>query len=323
MRRYHQQNIRQRRPFWLPASNFYVLAAAVTLAVFFLFWGLLHDGGSETPLVPAGLSASIVLASAVILREVVLRRARNRFLAHQRSLDRSVAAAPRRNDPADPDKLTLERNAAILGVIEQKSHAAKTLRRLAAAHREVFDLCEEYLLVTQRELPSVGVGSPRLAAIRRGQDRANDLRHFHLLQWASIETQNLAEEARARSRLSERMDLTQRALTVVDFAANVYPNEASLLESEQVLRELITSIKVADFVQKAERAAFKDNRTRAISHYKDALFELERATAGSFEDRENAMGRIRDEIEKLENRAEETETRLNVSNKKIGTPKRR
>jgi hypothetical protein len=30
-----------RRPFWLPASNYYVLAIAVTIAFFFLVWGIL------------------------------------------------------------------------------------------------------------------------------------------------------------------------------------------------------------------------------------------------------------------------------------------
>lgn len=322
MRRYHQQNIRQRRPFWLPASNFYVLAAAATLAVFFLIWGLLHDGGLETPLVPAGLGASIVLASAVFLREVVLRRARNRFLAHQRSLDRSVAAAPRRFEASETDKLTLEKNAAILRAIEQKSQAAKTLQRLAAAHREVFDLCEEYLLVTHRELPYVGVGSPRLAAIRRGQERANDLRHYHLLRWASLETRTLAEEARARPRISERMEFAQRALSVVDFASGIYPDEAALVESEKVLNELLTSIKVADLVQKAERAAFKGNRARAVSHYKDALFVLERERSGSIEHQETVVDKIRSEIEKIENSSQETGSRLSTSNKKPETPSR-
>jgi hypothetical protein len=314
MQRYREQKVKQRRPFWLPASNFYVLAVAATLAVFFLLWGILHDGGAQTPLVPAGLAASIVLATAVILREVILRRARNRFLAHQRSLDRSVAAAaPRRNDPADFKKLTLERNAAILKEISQKSQAARTLTRLSAAHREVFDLCEEYLAVTQRELPNVGVGSPRLAAIRRGQDRAQELRHYHLLQWASIETRSLTEEARAKSRFNEKMDLAKRALNVVDFAAGVYPDERSLLDSEQLLRELITSIKVADFVQKAERSAFKGHTERAIGQYKDALFELKRADAGSVENRDVAMEKITSEISKLENLTGESDSRLNGS----------
>ena len=292
------------------------------MAVFFLIWGVLHDG-REAPLVPAGLGASVVLASAVILREVILRRARNRFLSHQRSLDRSVAAAPRRTHSAEANKLTLERNSAILKTISQKSQAAKTLSRLSGAHREVFDLCEEYIALTQRELPSVGVGSPRLVAIRRGQVKANELRHYHLLQWASIEAQSLAEAAKTKSKVSDRMDLAQKALGVVDFASRIFPHETSLQESEQLLLELITSIKVSDFVQKAERAAFKGNNERAISLFKDALFELEDYRAGSSETHENAIGRIRGEIEKLEGLAEETDSRLNVSKPGKKTPRRR
>lgn len=323
MHRYREQNSRQRRPFWLPASNFYVLAAAVTLAVFFLIWGILHDGGEATPFVPAGLGASVVLAAAVILREVILRRVRNRFLAHQKRLDRSVAAAPRRNDAGDANKLTLERNAAILKTITQKSLAAKTLSRLSGAHREVFDLCEEYLALTQRELPTVGVGSPRLAAIRRGQGKVQELRHYHLLQWASIEARSLAEEAKAKSRVEERMELVNRALSVVDFAAGVYPNEGQLRESEEVLRELIVSIKVSDLLQKAERSAFKGNKPRAIDHYKEALFELESAGAATTENRREAIERIQGEIANLEDVPGETDSGLSVSKRSKKIPRRK
>jgi hypothetical protein len=40
-------SIRGRRPFWLPASNYYVLAFAIAVAVFFVVWGILQDGGDD------------------------------------------------------------------------------------------------------------------------------------------------------------------------------------------------------------------------------------------------------------------------------------
>src|SRR5688572_5597680 len=97
---------RGRRPFWLPASNYYVLAFALSVAFFFLVWGTLHDGGDEIPWVAAGIGASVILIASVILREFVLRRASMRFTA-QRSLTASI---PHNHsaDPRNPNKLTLE-----------------------------------------------------------------------------------------------------------------------------------------------------------------------------------------------------------------------
>jgi hypothetical protein len=160
MQRYRLANSKNRRPFWLPASNYYILAAAATIAVFFLVWGLLHDGGEETPYIPAGVTASAVLVLAVIIREVILRNARNRFLASQR-LDRTLRHVPiRQASVQDPTKLTLERNASIINEISRKSEAARILGRLAESHREVFELCDQYLAATARELP-------RLLTVRR------------------------------------------------------------------------------------------------------------------------------------------------------------
>ena len=49
---------------WLPASNYYALTMAVVIAFFFLVWGILHDGGDETPWISAGIGASAVLFGA-------------------------------------------------------------------------------------------------------------------------------------------------------------------------------------------------------------------------------------------------------------------
>jgi hypothetical protein len=81
-------------------------------------------------------------------------------------------------------------------------------------------------------------------------------------------------------------------------ASEFYPNDRWLIESEQVLKEFITSIKVSHLIEQAERAVFKGNNKRALNHYQDALFFLAR------ENNQNEQGRvisegINAEIEKL------------------------
>src|SRR5690606_2187313 len=86
----HRGTHRTRPPYWLPAQGYYVLAAAVSLAIFFILWGVMNDGAERTPWIPAGLAASIVLAGAVIFREIVLRAARDRFHQEQRRLEHNL-----------------------------------------------------------------------------------------------------------------------------------------------------------------------------------------------------------------------------------------
>ena len=292
-----------RPPFWLPAVNYYMMAVAVTIAFFFLLWGILHDGGVDTPFIPAGLGASIVLGSAVVLREIILRSARNRYIAYQRldeSLKSVARTTARRNDSG---KLTLERNAAILRVIAKKSEAAKILGRFAEGHREVFDMCEEYLAATARELPTVGVGSPRIAALRRGNAIVGKYHHFHLLQWAEIESRSLTQNFRTRDKISDKLASAQQALGVIDFALGYYPHDSSLLESANVLKELIVSIKIKGVIEKAERAELKGNYNRAASLYREALFQLQNAQA-SPEDDNTAAEKIRDAIVRIEQRSD-------------------
>ena len=280
MQRYRGEISGNRRPFWLPASNYYILAASFAIAFFFLVWGILNDGQDDTPWIPAGIGAAIILSSAVILREIVLRDRRNRFLASQRQIDQSVRGIAQRAQARDPEKLTLERNAAILREISRKSEAAKVLARFAEGHRDVFELCEEYLGVVRKELPKVAAGSPRLVALLRGTEVASKYHYYHMLQWAEIESRGLTKEAGKRDKISEKLDSAQSALGVVEFALQSYPDDPALLDSQKVLLDLVTSIKIKDLMGKAERSAFKGNHRRALSLYQDALFFLQREHPG-------------------------------------------
>jgi tetratricopeptide (TPR) repeat protein len=303
-----------RRPFWLPASNYYVLAIAVTIAFFFLVWGILHDG-DDAPWIPAGIGASFVLIGAVVLREIILRKARNRYLAAQMKLDYNVKnVVLHSNVNRSANKLSLEKNAAIIKEITRKSDAAKVLAKLPEGHMEVFEMCNEYLQVNEKELETVGVGSPRLAALRRGKELVQDLHHFHLLSWAEIESLALTQEAKNRVTISEKLETAQKALTILNSALQFYPNETQLIESENALNEFIASIKISHWIEQAERSAFKGNYKRAISHYRDALFFLARGSI-QVEEKEIIAGKINTEIEKLREMAEKRTKNIDNSEK--------
>ena len=298
VQRYKGEMLRPRRPFWLPASNYYVLAAATVIGVFFLAWGILQDGGEPSPWITAGVLSSAVLIGAVILREVVLRSARNRFRTNQRRLDQSLQGFYGVRHRAVADKLTLEKNAAILAEIKRKSDAAKVLGRFAEGHREVVDMCLEYMSAAERELPNVGVGSPRIAALSRGKDLANKVHHFHLLQWAEIESRTLTQEANSQAKPNERLETAQKAVGVVDFALNYYPHDRDLLDSKAVLSEFVASIKLSHLIEKAERAAFKGSHDRALKHYNDALFLLRRENTEA-EDTGPVAEKIESEMQRI------------------------
>ena len=279
-----------------------MLALAVSVTFFFVVWGVLRDSGDETPWITAGIGAGILLVGAVLLREIIMRRARaydaissGRTLAESRG-GRYRAGTPRETN--SPAKLTLEANAAILNDIRVKSEAANVLSKFSSGHREVFELCGEYMSRNESELKNVSADSPRLPALLRGRTAASELHRFHLLRWAEIEARTLTGEARSGTTASERIAAAQNALHVVGQALHHYPSESSLLESRSLLESLVVSIKVADMIESAERAAFDGRFQEAIGFYREALFELGRDNLESPE-RASAATRITVEIDKL------------------------
>ena len=165
-------------------------------------------------------------------------------------------------------------------------------------HWEVFEICNEYLSVNKRELETVGTGSPRLAALRRGKDVVSQLHKFHLLAWAEIESRSLTQEAKNQVKFSEKLKDAQGALNVLESALRFYPNETQLRESEEAIKEFVVSLKISHSIEQAERAKFKENYKRAISLYRDALFSLARENVKSLE-RELLAEKINSEIEKI------------------------
>ena len=297
-----------RRPFWFPASSYYILAAAAAIAFFFFVWGILQEGDEETPWVAAGIGASFVLGGAVVVREIVLRKARNQFLLAEKKLEYNLKNFPSpTKTAAEAIKLTLEDNAAIIRQIQKKSEAARVLGKISSGHLEVFEVCGDYLAINEKQLGTVGVGSPRLAGLLRGRDVVGALHRYHLLAWAEIKSRSLTQKAKNYVTISEKLNTAQEALGVLNSALQFYPDEARLKESETVLKEFIASIKVSHWIEQAERAAFKGNYKRAVSLYRDALFFLARENVKTVE-RDAIAEKINSEIVSLRELSAKEET---------------
>jgi tetratricopeptide (TPR) repeat protein len=300
---FQTEKIPDGRIFWVSPLNYYILASAVSLGSFFLIWGGLHGSEEEMPWITAGIAASLILGVSVFFREYVLRKTYEKRLLAQKRLDYNLKNVYKLNHiNATSGRLTLERNAQVLKEIEQKSNAAKSFGKLSAPHLEVFEICEAYLQKSTRELGGITKSSPRFVALSRGQERVTELRRFHLLSWASLESQNFIQNSKVQTSVNEKLENANRALEVLGTAIHFYPDEQTLHESVEAVRDFIVSIRVSHWIEQAERAAFKEDYKRAVNHYRDALFFLARETVHTPE-RELMAEKINLEIEKLRERS--------------------
>jgi hypothetical protein len=167
-----------------------------------------------------------------------------------------------------------------------------------AAHLEAYRLCEQYLTTTEESMRKPGMGTDVRVALRAGQERVRGLQKHHLLSWVRGEAQRLTHEAQRRVSVSDKIETAMRAIDVINEALQIYPAEPELRDSSLAVRNFIASVKVAHWVELAERAAFRGRYTRAVARYRDALFYLSRAEMGD-DAREEAAARINREIEML------------------------
>lgn len=275
-------------------------AAAVAAALFFVLWWMLQ--AEESPWVPAGLAASVVMLVAAFARLLVARRAvRNRN--HQAMHNSYRHAAPYRTAFTQVMHST-SRHAAALRALQRQSAVADT-RDVAEIHRELYELCSEYLTGAETALQSPALQADSRVALRAGQERVREMQKHHLLTWARNSARSLTHEAQQRSRLFEKVENANRALDCIDQALKVYPDDNELRTSARAVREFITSSRVAHWVELAERAAFKGHFQRAIDCYRDALYYLSRDKPDA--DGEAAAERIMREIDLL--RARQTADR--------------
>lgn len=283
----------------MPSSAGYLLAAFVAaLALFFGLWWMLVSGGDEAPWIPAGLAASVVLLVALSAREVVMRRAWTRYLLEQGSKSSVRKSGEQKRAAVKTHSSSLL--AAAWRNIQKQSEEADSATN-PEQHFEVFQLCQDYLTTTDDALRSNSFPSEKRNSIRAGQERVRALQKHHLLTWARDSSRTLTYEAQQRARTSERIEAANRALHCLESALQYYPHETDLRESRVAIREFIGSVRVAHWVELAERSAFKGQYRRAIDRYKDALFYLSREEIKE-ETRLASTERISREIESLQTR---------------------
>ena len=269
-------------------------AAAAAAALFFVLWWMLQ--GEESPWVPAGLAASVVMLVAASAREIVVRRSLARYLLEQdKHQERPRESAERPSKLVDMQSVSS--HAAALRVVQKRSAKADASDSNPEAHLETYRLCADYLASAEEALRSPGLAPENRVALRSGQDRVRTWQKHHLLTWARSSARALTREAQQRVRLYEKVQVANRALDCIDSALKIYPDEEELNESAGAVREFIVSSRVAHWVELAERAAFKGYYRRAIDCYRDALFYLIRDAAT--DDRSATAERVSREIELL------------------------
>ena len=279
----------------MPSSTGYMLAAiAAAIALFFALWWMLVSGGDEAPWVPAGLAASVVLLVALSAREVVMRRAWTRYLLEQDTPDRTARRSGRGNSSRKAFSTSM---ATALRTI-QKMSAEANASSLPELHLDLFHLCQNYLASAEEALRSNNLLPEKRIAIRSGQERVRVLEKHHLLTWAKDASRTFTHEAQQRARMADKIEAANRAIDCLDTALRVFPEDTELNASRAAIQELIGSIKVAHWVEIAERNVFKGNYRRAIERYQDALFYLERETVED-EVRMAGADRINREIDLL------------------------
>lgn len=259
---------------------------------------MLISGGDEAPWIPAGLAASVVLLVVLSAREVVMRRAWTRYLLDQGG-DRPTTASSSKKGFSGKSHSTSELSAAWRTIQKQSEEADSSSN--PESHFDVFQLCQDYLSTTDETLRSNNLPAEKRIAIRAGQDRIRAIQKHHLLTWARDSSRSLTYEAQQRARTSDKIEAANRALHCLESAQKVYPDETELDESSAAIREFIASVKVAHWVELAERSAFKGHYRRAIERYKDALFYLNRETVKE-DVRISGAERIGREIELLQSR---------------------
>ncbi len=260
----------------MPSSTGYLMVAiALAAGLFFVLWWVLVRGGDEAPWLSAGLASSVVLLVALSAREVVMRRAWTRYLLENGIHDtrRSVHSSSR-STSSSKKGFSSSVHSAALRTIQKHSAAADSPNSTPEAHLDVAQLCQDYIAQTDEAIKSGTYGGEKGIAIRAGQDRVRALHKHHLLTWAKGQSRLLTHEAQQRARTFDKIETANRALDCLDSALRIYPAESELHESKTAISEFIASVKVAHWVELAERSAFKGHYRRAIDRYRDALFYL-------------------------------------------------
>jgi tetratricopeptide (TPR) repeat protein len=258
----------------MPSSVGYLISAiAIAVGVFFGLWWILVSGGDEAPWLPAGLAASVVLLVALSAREVLMRRAWTRYLL-ENGINERPSSRSRTSGRSQKRGFSSSFHSAALRTIQKQSSAADAPGSTPEMHLDVAQLCHDYLARTDEAIKSGTSISEKGIAMRAGQERVRALHRHHLLVWSKAHSQSLTREAQQRARHFDKIETATRAIDCLNSVLRIYPDEAELSDSRVALEEFIASVKVAHWMELAERSAFKGHYRRAIDRYRDALFYL-------------------------------------------------
>ena len=293
----HNRATRSRRP---SSTGYLISAIVISVGLFFGLWWILVSGGDEAPWLPAGLAASVVLLVALSAREVVMRRAWTRYLL-ENGIRENSSSRSRESGRSQKKGFSASMHSAALRGIQKQSTAADRPGSSPEMHLDVAQLCHDYLASSDEAIRSGSFGSEKGIALRAGQERVRALHRHHLLTWARGQAQLLTHEAQQRARTFDKIETATRAQDCIDSALRIYPDETELNESRIAIGEFIASVKVAHWVELAERSAFKGHYRRAIDRYRDALFYLNQDVVKE-DVRVAGIDKIEREIEKLKAR---------------------
>ena len=300
----------------MPSTMGYMAAAGLTAAaLFFVLLGMLHSSGEDAAWVPASLAASVVMMVAIAAREVVMRRAWTRYILDQDRRERPGRETGTRSSSSSSGSgaaAVSELHSSAWRALQRKSAEADAAGSLPEAHFEAYHLCKEYMANAEEALRTASLTTEKRAALRSGQEKARALHKHHLLRWSREASRLLTDTAQRQVLMSQRIETAMRALGVIESALKVYPEEPQLRASAIAVQEFIGSIKVAHWIELAERAAFKGHHVRAINRYRDALFYLSRETVGD-EMRAETAERITREIEFLRARLDIQDSAVDAS----------
>ena len=296
----------------MPSSTGYlVVAILAAVLLFLLLWWILVSGGDEAPWLPAGLITVVFLLVALSAREVLMRRAWTRYLLENGIKPHSSSRSSHSGTQKKTFSVSL--HSAALRAIQKQSSAADLPSSTPDAHLDVALMCQDFLAGTDEVLRSGNFSSEKGIALKSGQERVQALHKHHLLIWARDQSRALTHDAQHKARTSDKIETANKALECIDSALIMYPNELELHESKTAIAEFIASVRVAHWVELAERSTFKGQYRRAIDRYKDALFYLNdeavkpEVRAAGTERIEREMGKLRDRLRAKSSSAESTD----------------
>jgi len=201
-----------------------------------------------------------------------MRRAWTRYLLEHGTKPHSSSRSSKSR--SQKRSFSLSVYSAALRAIQKQSTSADRPNTTPDAHLDVALLCQDFLAGSDDVLRSGNFGSEKSIALKAGQERVRALHKHHLLIWARDQSRLLTHEAQQKARVAEKIETANKAMECIDSALAMYPTEIELNESKTAIKEFIASVRVAHWVELAERSAFKGQYRRAIDRYKDALFYL-------------------------------------------------